>query len=311
MPNDFYNGEDTQLATENIGEDTQLATGTDEEGLGEDTQLEPEEETEISLADLLDESDEDKNAESEGLDSPPNQNKPEGEKQAEKPADYYRSQAEVDAVVQKRLKQARAQWDKEQAAKIPQGKTLEQLLDADIEREARNLLEKNPEMKMTLDVAKMIVKGQQPVVQPVQEQQTEPEDERQQKVEAWKQSLIDEEPMLRVQLNNPDITVAEYAKQNPAFEAALRVGNTPMQAYHVAKALEPHMQKRETDAKVTAQKDLINRMKTSNARAATPVNAKGGVKKTSSADRISSMSDEEFDNLNRHLAETGSIYVGD
>lgn len=305
MSNDFYNGDDTQLAT-GTGENSQLAPETDTEGLGDFTQPEPEDETDVSLADLIGESDEE-NAENEGLDSPPNQEQPEEEKQDEKPADYYRSQAEVDAVVQRRLKDARAKWEREQAAKMPQGVTYEQLIDAYVEKQARELLEKNPDMNMTLDVAKMIVKGQQSAAQPVQEQPTATEDERQQKIEAWKQSLIDEEPLLRIAVGDPNITVVQYAKQNSAFEAALRAGNTPMQAYAIAKALEPHMKQREAAAKATAQKELINQVKNSNARATTPVNAKSSGKRTSLDDFVKTAPMERLKAL---LAEHGSVYLG-
>jgi hypothetical protein len=271
------------------------------EVLDDNTQFETEEETpeDISLDELL-ESDDKGNAE-QGLDSPPSPEQTEDTPQAEEPKPVDRSflQGEVDAIVVKRLKEARAKWEKEHADA--------QKADAELDKQAQEFLVKNPETKLPVEFVKTLLKAQQPV-QPEQEQPvTTPVNEEQQKFEAWKQSLIDEEPLLKILLNDPQMTNAKYMAQNPAYEAALRAGNTPKQAFSIAQRLEPLIQKTAATAKADAQKEVLQKVQNSNDRATTPVSSvKNTGKATSSIDWIKTAPIEDL----RSLLERGPVRVG-
>jgi hypothetical protein len=285
MSNEFDTGVDESLE----------AAETDLESFESDeTTLSPSEEAEpesYNFADFFKDEPDEGNAE-EGPDSPPSQEEPK-ETTQEKPADYYRSQEEVDAIVQKRLKQARASWDKEQAAKRE--------ADAELDRQAAEFVKNNPETKLPIEFVKTLLKANQPQpAQPAEPEQFEssPEDKEQQKFKAWKQSLIDEEPLLRIETGNPKLTVKGYANENAAFKTALAQGLTPLQAYRVVQEVEK-------TAAANAQKAVLQNIKDSNARATTPVsNAKSTGQPRSMIDRINSLNsiediDKMFDDAER------------
>jgi hypothetical protein len=285
MSNEFDTGVESLEAAE-----TELeALESDETTLLPTEESEPES---YNLADFFKDEPDEGNAE-KGPDSPPSQEQPK-ETTQEKPADYYRSQAEVDAIVQKRLKQARASWDKEQAAK----RDAETALD----KQAAEFVKNNPDTKLPIEFVKTLLKAQQPQpAQPEQSEQLEPSPEldKQQKFEAWKQSLIDEEPLLQIETGDPKFTVKGYAQDNAAFKTALGTGLTPLQAYRIVKSLSK-------TAAADAQKAVLQNIKDSNERAVTPVtNVKNTGKPRSMTDRINSMSMEDIDNMFDDAARQG------
>ncbi len=289
-------------------EDSRVAAETAEaEVLDESMLPEYEDEAEdISLAEFF----EDEEAETvvdSGDDNPPEESDEENEQeQTTEPAQEQNKGVDQSKAFAERLRQETQKIERRVRAELEA--KYAPAREAQIEVDARKLMEENPKMNMTLEFAKTIVKSQQPTPE-VQEQQLAPEDENAARIEAWQQSLIDEEPMLKLQLNDPSITVVGYAQKNPAFDAALRVGNTPMQALLIAKKLESVFKQTAASARADGQKNVLQQVKNSNARATTPVsNVKSGGKTLSAAERIWNTPMEDLD---KALENGGRIYVGD
>jgi peptidyl-tRNA hydrolase len=290
MEKDLDTGvEDSRAAAEN-----DVETGEADET----TPSQPEDDTteEYDIASYFGEEDSEKVVES-GDDNPPNDSETEEEPaQGQKPADYYRSQAEVDAAVQKRLQQARKTWEKEQSDKIA--------VDAEVDKQAAKYIEDHPDMNLPPEMVKAFIKTQQPA-KPAQ-RETSSEDAKQQAFDAWKQSLTDEEPLLKIETANPDFTVSGYATDNPTFKTALSMGLTPMAAYKVTKAFEVQQKAAIEKAKAEGGKKVIDQIKSSNARATTPATATKSTGRTQSiADRIANMTEDEFDEFNSEILRHG------
>ena len=101
-----------------------------------------------------------------------------------------------------------------------------------------------------------------------------------------------------MELRDPEMTVARYAQENPAFEAALKTGATPMQALAIKKALDTVIEQKVTAAKAGAQQEVLDKVKQSNSRAVKPVaNATGGGKPKSMIDFIKTAPLDKLDEL--------------
>jgi hypothetical protein len=268
-------------------------------------------EEEVNFADFFEEeSDEEQNVDNEGSDVPPNQTETEeGQQQTQqeaKPAERMLSQAEVDAIVQKRLKQDRDARAREQAAQL-RGKTLEQLLEADVEIQAQKLVEENP--GITLDLAKTIVRGQQPQVQ-AQEQQTEvAEDNNETRLQAWKDSWITDEPMIQADMRDPAMTIKNYANKDAVFKSLLVKGVTPFVAHSITKDVRAILQQEIAAAKAKGGQEVINQMKQSNERATTPVTGtKATAGRTKSVAQM--IADTPVEKL-MEILQNGPVYIGE
>lgn len=296
--------EDEDLDT---GVESQGAAETDEELEEQDTtQLVQEDDApdnEVDFADLFKEESDEENAEDEGSGSPPTEDETEeSQQEPKKPAEKQFSQSELNRIIQERLRQDRAAREKEQAAKL-QGRKLDELIEADITVKAQKLIEDNPDMNMTLDFAKTIVRGQQPQVQqqPAQAEQTKEE-----KVQAWRDSFETDEPMIQADMRDPSLTVKDYADKDAVFKSVLLKGVTPLMAHLITKEVRAIMQQEITAAKAKGGQETIQKLQQSNARATAPV---GGAKTTGrafdAAAKIANMTDEEFDEFNRNALRHG------
>ncbi len=299
MEKDLDTGvEDSRAAAEN---------DVETEEIDETTPSQPEDDTteEYDIASYFGEEDSEKVVDS-GDDNPPNDSETEEEPAKEqRPADYYRSQAEVDAAVQKRLQQARKTWEKEQSDK--------QAADAEVDKQAAKYIEDHPDMNLPPEMVKAFIKTQQPA-KPAQ-RETSSEDAKRQAFEAWESSLTDDEPFIQDDMRDPNLKVKDYAAKDPVFNAVLVKGGgltsdgkpfTAAKAHLLTKALKVIIQQEVEKAKAEGGKKVIDQIKSSNARATTPAAATKSTGKTQSiADRIADMTDDEFDAFNSEILRHG------
>lgn len=286
-------------------EELQVAAANGSEGISEDftPPLAPEEpEPEVkTFASFFEDADKG-NADKKGSDSPPEQ----PPKETEQPAPVYRTQADFDKAFAKRLAQEKAKLQREYEQKYATDPEV-------IEGKARKMMEQFPDDVKSIEFAKRLVQQEmaaKPPVQPEVEAETaDAPDAEQQRFEAWKQSLTDEEPLLKLETGNPNFTVAGYANENPAFKAALKQGLTPMMAYAIVKEME-------AQAVAAAEQNVLSKIKDSNAKApasATKPPAQG--KHMSDVQRMNNMSDDkfrEYSDMLKRAAERGErILISD
>lgn len=259
-------------------EEPQAADAVDVEDESQELTLPaPEDDTseDIEFADLFEDEDaEEAVEETTGDDNPPESEESESEssKQQEPQKQQQETKAETPGAFAKRLSAEKRKMES------TLGMPLEEAAEIILESKARKLMDDNKDMNMTLDVAKRIIRGEQPAPEQKSDEGAEQPSEKRfevgtkEHVAWWKQRIADEEPLLQAALNDPNMTVRAYAKQNPAFDAALRVGNTPIQALKIAQSVEPLIKQQAKTAAADAQKEMLKKIGDSNARAVTPVN---------------------------------------
>jgi hypothetical protein len=284
---------------ENTGVISQEAAETDvnTESLDESTQFGEEEETpDIDFASFFEEEDGEGNAEEEGSDSPPNQTKTEGTQQETKPAERLLTQAEVDAIVQKRLKQQAASIEKRNAEKIA--------AEAELDKQVQKYIDEHPDMNLPPEMVKAFLRPQQPQAQ---EEPVSAEDEKAARVQAWQDSFETEEPMIQADMRDPSITVKGYADKDPVFKSVLIKGITPYMAHMITKDVRAVMQQEIAAAKAKGGQEVIAQIKQSNNRAVTPVS---NVKATGRVKSVEQMiADTPVEKL-REMLQNGAVYIG-
>lgn len=178
-----------------------------------------------------------------------------------------------------------------------------------IDAKARKLMEQFPDDIKSLDYAKHQIQQQMAQSQTAQPTTQEPEaDAEQQRFEAWQKSLTEQEPMVQMALRDPNMTVKRLVSDNPVFAAALKAGNTPMQALKIMQAVEPLISKQVAEAKSGAQNEMLTKVRQSNSRAVTPVSgAKGGGKPKSSQEWANHASMEDFDRAILEAERQGKV----
>ena len=275
--------------------------GTELETAVEDT-LAAEESAELETIDFSEffEDDATEKVEKPGDDNPPQaetETKPEESKPTADDTGILNSKAFA-----ARLNQEREKIRREYEQKYAQDPDV-------IDAKARKLMEQYPDDIKTLDFAKRMVQQEAP------KPQAEPEpDAEQQRFKAWEQSLSDEEPMVQMALRDPKATVKQLVNDNPVFAAALKAGNTPMQALKIMQAVEPVISKQVAEAKSGAQNEMLTKVRLSNSRAVTPVSGtKGGGNQLSAEERMSKMTLDDFDAMIQKAERAGKkgISFGD
>jgi uncharacterized protein (DUF2225 family) len=264
---------------------------------------------EISLEELLDGADEG-NAE-QGLDSPPSPKPTEEPAKVTptEPAVKTFTQAELDKIVQTRLKQQADGIEKKNAA--------QKAADAEIETKAKQYIEEHPEMKNQPEMVKAFLKMQQPQVETVDdgvERYTAEEHEASRKT-AWQESLTKEEPELRELLGDPNFSIREAIKKesksfNPVLALSLSYKLTPKEAGYIARTAEDFYGNK---AAAAAEQEVLEKIKNGNARVVTPAPAaKGSGKPMSDEERYKNMSYADWKASIRKAESMGGkgIYIG-
>jgi hypothetical protein len=276
----------------------------DENTPSEDDDAAPE----ISLEDLLDGTDTG-NAE-QGLDSPPSQKpteEPAKVTQTE-PAEKTFTQAELDKILQLRLKQ--------QADSIAKKNADKAAADAEFDAKAKQFIEEHPDVKLPPEMVKTLLKAQQPQAEPddgVDRYTAEEHDKS--RLKAWQESLTNEEPELRELLGDPNFSIRDAIKQdspnfNPVLALSMAYKLGPKQAGFIAKAAEEFYGKK---AAAVTEAEVLNKIKNGNARAVTPAPAAKGAAQPASA--IKFVREAPYEQLKAKIREAEAsggkgVYLG-
>jgi hypothetical protein len=295
---DFNTGVDeTQVAAENTGVDGAQAAAVDgsEESFDENTLFVEDEAVpeDISLEELLSEGDSE-TVVNTGDDNPTgaqSDSNTQTEKNETAPSPTQQS-VDTSKAFALRLQQETAKIEARIRKEFEQKQASS--LEERIEGRAHKLMADYPDDIKSLEYARKVARNdllsessaQQPNTQ--QTAQTDDAD----RVQAWKEKLISEEPMLKLATGDPNITVRSYMDKDPIFRKALSLGNSPMEAHEITKIVRGEMQREVDAAKAAAGQEVINQMKSSNARATAPVS---NVKNT--GQRIKSIADMTADEI--------------
>lgn len=267
------------------------------------------------------------NGENEGVTDPPKQSEKDEDQQDvgktqdadEKPADYYRSQEEVDAIVQKRVRETkekteaktrqavRAEIEAEYAAKF--GVPVEKLGEVAIENKARELMEKFPKEITTLEYAKVLAQGQLPQTPPApQTQQSNPQQTDNGQADTGKQafekSLREAEEAIKSVTGNKTFSIAELYRTNSFFKSALTANqDNPLQAYRDAMDAQAQHEDTLKAAKEQGQREVVDKIRK---------NAGRGMKNTGrgtgKAKRtINDLTDAELDKISAFIEGGGKV----
>jgi hypothetical protein len=244
--------------------------GTEDLGDYTPSEFEDEPEEEQSLAELLEEEETEKVVESGGDNPPDESGEEEQQEPQEEPAPNLNEGIDRSKAFAERLREETQKI--EQRVRAEMEKKYAPAKEAEIELAARKLIEENPKMEMSLDMAKMLVRAQQQQ-QPEEQSDVTPEDDKEASFKAWKQSWIDEEPLLKIALNDPNATVLGHSAKDPVFKAELSTGLSPIAALEQTKKLRAIFNQEISAAKASGQKDVLQKLKDSNARATTPISS--------------------------------------
>ncbi len=271
--------EDAPLATGSNGvEGAQLATGDgsdesfDESTLFTDTDAGP---GDISLDELLGNGSSEKVV--EGDDNPAdNQNASNDQAANNEPA--QQQTVDVSKIVAARLKQDRPKMRAEIEAEVRQEyeKKYAETLDQRVEGLAHQLMAQYPKDIQSLEFAKKLARQEltQNTAQPVQQQAAD--DSEAGNEQAWNERLDNEEPLLKIALGDPNISWREHAQKDPIFAEMLRTGDTLLMALHRSKIVREYMQKEVAAAKTAGAQEVVQQIKSGNARATAPVSPTNG-----------------------------------
>jgi len=289
--------EDAQLATENTGvESAQLATEDGTEEVFDESTLFNDDSSvpgDISLEELLNEGSSEKVVDS-GDDNPASSQQ-DSDNQAEnnETAPSQQESVDVSKIVAARLRQEKTKL--EAALRKEYEQKYSQSLEERIEGRAHKLMADYPDDIKSLEYARKVARNdlmnEGSAQQPDTQQTAQTDDAA--KVQAWKEKLISEEPMLKLATGDPNITWKSYMEKDPIFKKALLMGNSPLEAHEITKAVRAEMQREVDAAKAAAGQEVINQMKSSNARATAPVS---NVKNTGQRGRnIAEMSADDIE----------------
>lgn len=279
----------------NTGEEVQpgaAAGGEETEVNDESTELFVEEEIpDISLDELINGTDEG-NAE-EGSGQPAESETGQGPQAATetKPTDREFSQADVDAIVRKRLKQQADSIEKKHAAEVKR--------NAEIDAKTKEYLKEHPNTELSEDMVKSIIRMQSGA-QEASDKLTA-EEFTEQRLAAWKESLQTEEPLLRAKLNDPNFSIANAINEksdvyNPVFHMGLKMQLRPIQALELAEYAEKTYAAKLEAAKAAGEKEVLDKIKANKGKTVTPVSSGKGTGRTTSAeDWIKNATMEQLD----------------
>lgn len=287
--------EDAPLATGSNGvEGAPLATGDgaeenfDESTLFTDADAGP---GDISLDELLG-NDGSENA-VEGSDSPANDQNASNDQAANKEPAQQQT-VDVSKIVAARLKQEKGKLETQIEARIRQEYEAKyaETLDQRVEGLAHQLMAQYPKDIQSLEFAKKLARQEltQNAAQPVQ-QQTDDSDAGNE--QAWNERLDNEEPLLKAALGDPNITWRDYAAKDPIFTEMLRTGDSLLMALERSKIVREYMQKEVAAAKTAGAQEVVQQIKSGNARATAPVAPTNGTGQRTKS--ISEMTADEIE----------------
>lgn len=304
---DSYTGDEEVLDAAAQGE---LETDEGEETTPPMSEDDDEQPDEVSFVDLFNEDDEGTGDNTGDTDLPGSESDEQADDQQDKQGGAngdYIPKSQVTDIVSKRLNAERKKHEAELAKSRPFGMSNEDLYNAAVEYQAQKLVEegkKNGE-EIPLTVARTLVKNNQPAPQKEPEQQKQQTDEE--RHEAWKQTVAEQEPMLALQLGRPGLTVGDYLKENATFKKAMSMGYSPLESLELAKAFESDLNAAKSQTAAAAKREVLSQVKKGNAKAMPQTTGSKGKGQIRSADEIiRNMTREDFERMDR-MAEQGKL----